>query len=295
MAIKDRYFPTQEAGEKIFLLIRRHWIVFATLAFFIVIMLLPLVALGIYWVVSPEVFSGQLGNFVVIFASIYTLIIVGLCLYGFVNYYLDVYIITNERLVDIKQNGFFRRGIAEVHLRQVQDVEAKVEGFLGTMLHFGNVYIQTAGERENFILEDVSHPYTVSKRITELHQNQITKQVISKQPTKDVSQPKPEKHENTMSEVDDYRIGDYAPYVSKKTEPEEQKQEYKLRPRQEFSSVEEAPHRDREEVVDKPKYEQPIEEIGFGTDSPDEIVEKKVEKELKEFSEGEEVNLDEYN
>jgi hypothetical protein len=297
MAVKDRYFPTQEAGEKIFFLIRRHWIVFVTLAFFIFVMTLPLFALGVYWIISPEVFFGELGNFVIIFASIYALIIVGLCLYGFVNYYLDVYIITNERLVDIKQNGFFRREIAELHLRQVQDVEARVEGFLGTMMHFGNVYIQTAGERENFKLEDVPHPYTISKRIAELHQKQLNTPYSS---AKNKSQGNEDK--KLISETDDYNADDYEPYVSGRVDQKENEDKTSREPESDkisnrniISSVEEVPTRNDCQKKEETAFEKPIKEIGFGSNDKDEEQEKKISQELKEFFEGEEVKLDEHD
>lgn len=94
-------------------------------------------------------------------------------LFGFVDYYLDVYIVTNERIVDISQNGFFKRDIAELHLHQVQDVSAKEEGFFSTMFHYGDVTIQTAGERENFVFRSVPHPYIISKKIVDLHEAQL--------------------------------------------------------------------------------------------------------------------------
>jgi len=197
MRIKGKYFPSQESSEKIFLLIRRHWIIFFAIFLFIFILLVPVAILLIYWLSNSDIFSDLLGNFVIIFGSIYTLSVLGLSLYGFVNYYLDVYIVTNRRIVDIKQNGFFRRNIAELHLHQVQDVEAKVEGFFQTLFHFGNIYIQTAGERENFVFEDVPHPYTLTKKIVELHEAQIE------------SEYEPKKHLGRDQEIDDYRPEDY--------------------------------------------------------------------------------------
>ena len=171
--IPGKFFPTQISGEKVFLLIRRHWIYFVVLALILLVLLIPLVVLLVFWFTDPEQFSGPIGNLLIIFAGIYGLTLWAIALYGFVNYYLDVYIVTNERIVDIRQNGFFKRDISELHLRQVQDVDAKVEGILQTLLHFGSVFIQTAGERENFIFEDVANPYTLAKRIIELNEDQI--------------------------------------------------------------------------------------------------------------------------
>ncbi len=173
MPIKGKYFPTQVPDEKVFLLIRRHWIFFAITLLFVIFLLTPIIVMIIYWTLNPDLFVGPLGNFLIVFSGIYLLSTWGLVLYGFVNYYLDLYIVTDKRIVDIKQKKFFSREIAELHLHQIQDVEAKVDGFLQTILHFGDIYIQTAGERENFVFQDVPHPYTLEKKIVDLHQAQI--------------------------------------------------------------------------------------------------------------------------
>lgn len=173
MPIKGKYFPTQVSDEKVFLLVRRHWIFFAVTLIFVIFLIIPIIAVMIYWMANPDVFIGPIGNFLIIFSGIYLLAIWGLVLYGFVNYYLDIYIVTDKRIVDIKQKKFFSREIAELHLHQIQDVKAKVDGFLQTMLHFGDIHIQTAGERENFVFQDVPHPYTLEKKIVDLHQAQI--------------------------------------------------------------------------------------------------------------------------
>jgi len=259
MTIKDRYFPTQVKGEKIFLLVRRHWIIFFFIAFFIVVLIIPVIVLLFYWLFSPEIFSGPLGNYTIVITGIYTLIVLGLSLYGFVNYYLDVYIVTNERLVDIKQNGFFRREIAELHLRQVQDVEARVEGFLNTLFHFGSVYIQTAGERENFVFEDVPHPYTLAKKIINLHKAQIDFDRTRPRP-----QPPKESYKNG---IDDYRPEDYSD--KKDEEPETKETNYSYKP--------------------DSNPETPPEEDGFGAHQPEQ--QEKIKDELRELSEGEEVSF----
>ena len=208
---QKKYFPTQTSGEKVFLLVRRHWIIFFGITSFIFALIIPIVVLVFYWFFAPETFTGMLGNFVIVFAGVYTLAVLALLLYGFVNYYLDVYIVTNERIVDIRQQGFFHREIAELHLRQIQDVKAEVNGFLRTLFHFGDIYIQTAGERENFLFHDVPHPYTLSKKIIQLQKTQIDSERF-------FSKPKSAQKNNDDNIVDDYRPEDYFGPVS---EPKE--------------------------------------------------------------------------
>jgi hypothetical protein len=90
---------------------------------------------------------------------------------------LDIYIVTDQRIVDISQEGFFKRQISELHLHQVQDVNASVIGIWGTLLHFGDIHIQTAAERENFVFRSVPHSYTVAKQIITLHEAHMEKDV----------------------------------------------------------------------------------------------------------------------
>jgi|GEM_PF-213786 len=175
MVIKDKFFPSQEKTEQVFLLVRKHWFVYIIFGFFTILMLIPVSILVPYLLVNQAAFTNlQLSEFTA-GISTYLLVMLALLIYGFVNYYLDVYIVTDKRIVDISQNGFFNREISELHIHEVQDVSAHVKGFFKTILHFGDVHIQTAGERENFIFVDIPHPYTVAKEIVELHEHEIDK------------------------------------------------------------------------------------------------------------------------
>ena len=173
MPIAGKYFPSQKSQEKVFLLLRRHWFTYFGFVAVALIISISLIVVAVVWISRPDYFSGILGHFAILAIFSYILFALGLMLYGFIDYYLDVYIITNERIVNIEQNGFFRREISELHLHQIQDVSARVNGFLPTMFHYGDVFIQTAAERENFIFKSIPNPYRVSKLIVDLHEAQL--------------------------------------------------------------------------------------------------------------------------
>ena len=311
MATKQgKYFPTQASGERVFLLIRRHWIIFFGMVAFIFALIIPIIVLIFYWFFAPETFSGPLGNFVIVFAGVYTLVVLALLLYGFVNYYLDVYIVTNERIVDIRQHGFFHREIAELHLRQVQDVEAEVGGFFQTLFHYGDIYIQTAGERENFIFHDVPNPYTLSKKIIELQKAQIDSERF-------FSEPKSAQKNNNVNIVDDYRPEDYLgpmsePEQAREPLPHEKETAETVESHGAEDNLEESEgaikylkesynpktEKELEEKLQKEEKEiasnkqTPPEEVGFGSSERSASARKQFEKELKELSEGQEISLD---
>lgn len=169
----NKLFPSQEQEEKIFLIIRKHWFNYVIFFFVDFLLLIPIMALLIYVANNPGFLGTDWGAITIIVLSILVLTMLGAQLYGFVSYYLDIYIVTDQRIVDINQNGLFSRDISELHLHQVQDVNAKVDSFWGTLLHFGDVYIQTAGERENFVFKSIPNPYTVSKQIIDLHEENL--------------------------------------------------------------------------------------------------------------------------
>lgn len=170
MPIVGKYFPSQKSEEQVFLLLRKHWFTYVAFLAIAAVMSLPLTGLFIYWSISPDVFVDLYADIAIVAASAYLLFIIALLLYGFIDYYLDVYIVTNERIVSVEQDGFFKRKISELYLSNVQDVNAQVVGPFATFVNYGDINIQTAGERPNFIFKSIPYPYRISKIIVDLHE-----------------------------------------------------------------------------------------------------------------------------
>lgn len=168
--MKNKLFPAQEESEKIICVIRKHWFAYVLYLAVVIFMAIPLVILLSYYFIHQATLSSIWGNVLSTAGSMYFLSVLGLTIYGFIDRYLDIYIITDRRIVNIVQNGFFHREISEVNLRQIQDVTASVNGVFPTLLHFGNVHIETAGDLPNFTFESIPHPYETSKRILDLHE-----------------------------------------------------------------------------------------------------------------------------
>ncbi|MBI5766041.1 PH domain-containing protein [Candidatus Falkowbacteria bacterium] len=82
--------------------------------------------------------------------------------------YLDVWTITTERIINREQNGLFNRVVSELDLYRVQDVTAEQKGFFATIFHYGDVYIQSAGEKERFVFKQIANPYSIAKMVQRL-------------------------------------------------------------------------------------------------------------------------------
>lgn len=164
------FLPHRLDGEKIILLIRRHpFVLFIKVIFWFLVALIPPV---FYLFLSP-IYQSAIPTrlqipLLYVLLSLYYIYIWLFLVFSFVDYYLDVWIITNERILDIEQKGLFNRVTSEQKLFRVQDVTAETKGFFPTILNFGDVYVQTAGETQRFIFKQVFRPDHVSKKIIDL-------------------------------------------------------------------------------------------------------------------------------
>ncbi|MBI2096107.1 MAG: PH domain-containing protein [Candidatus Taylorbacteria bacterium] len=173
-----------EPGEKIILEVRRHWFVFTVRAVAVLIMaLLPLLV----WALA----SGELrvlaafasvvkGNLAAFFAFFYILWLLVLWVYLFLiwtDYYLDIWLITDRRIVDIEQKGMFHREISSFRLDNIQDITIDIAGIIATSLKFGNVHVQTAGAvMENFIIRSAHDPERIKRIIIDAQNKMIERQ-----------------------------------------------------------------------------------------------------------------------
>lgn len=163
----------KDSGETVIFQMRSHWITFlGELFMLIVLAALPLglyVMLGGVW---PTLFSGDLSRPVlVLLVSAFYLMLWLFFITKFIDYYLDVYLVTTVRVLDVSQEGMFARTVSELDLARVQDVTSEVKGILHSLIDYGNVYIQTAGEHERFEFIDVPHPDKIRKQLLELVEN----------------------------------------------------------------------------------------------------------------------------
>ncbi len=153
--------------ETILRTVRRHWfrvaVEAAGLGLVFLLTVLVVLAGEVFALTLPDTLvsrgvAGVLGVFVVA--------TVGLFLWMkffavWSDHWLDVWIVTNRRIIDVEQKGFFIRQVSSFPLDRIQDVTYEVSGLIATWLNFGNVRIQTASISDDFIMRQVPHPNAV--------------------------------------------------------------------------------------------------------------------------------------
>ena len=77
---------------------------------------------------------------------------------AFTRYFLNAWVLTNERIVDIKQRGYFSREVSSVLLNRVQDVTTDVRGVLPSLLNIGDINVKSAGAVDKFHMRGIPKP-----------------------------------------------------------------------------------------------------------------------------------------
>ena len=162
--------PNSQPQETVQISLRRHSIDLFRIFFFTVLMLIvPVIILVLMRLGDVHVLNHPIwGPASVLVLGGYLLIIHALTITEITDYWLDVWIVTNERIINAEQHGLFNRLVSEVHLEQVQDITSETKGFLETFLTYGDVYVQTAAERERFRFKNVDNPDDVKITISQL-------------------------------------------------------------------------------------------------------------------------------
>lgn len=164
------HLPNQRKDEKVELFLRRHW--FAVLTIVLAFLVLTIVPVSVGYVFLDEVKNildhSLFGPVLVIMSSMYFLAVWLFAFIEFTDYYLDVWIVSNERIINIEQQGLFHRTASELHLTAVQDVTSEVRGIIHTVFDYGDVHVQTAGEKGRFVFKSIYQPEKVKEHVIRL-------------------------------------------------------------------------------------------------------------------------------
>jgi len=155
-------------NERVVLRLHRHPIIlfFSSLPFLALLVLpIALYVIGSYLQALPTLETSIVALVVLLF-SLYFFYIILFLFYNYFDFILDVWVVTDSRIINIEQKALFVREASELDIDRIQDVTAEVRGMLPTIFGYGDIYIQTAGEKERFVFRTVQHPYETVKIIS---------------------------------------------------------------------------------------------------------------------------------
>lgn len=143
-----------EDDERLLKVVRKHWFILAAELVGVAFMaLLPIVVwIGIMisqgqgWI--NWTFSDY-GSIVLFTTPLWWIVCIMIAAMIWTHYYLDLWVITDRRLIVIQQLGFFNRKTSNFRLERLQDIKVRTSGIIATLLNFGTIRAQTASASDS--------------------------------------------------------------------------------------------------------------------------------------------------
>ena len=147
-------FDGQLDGEELLFVFRRH-IIAMRKGFYLLLIPFAISAIPpLIWQTQLELFLLPIGG-----------LLLGLILfsYHYLLWYFTLYIVSDQRIRQITQRGFFGKDVVELRLSKIQNISYNVPGFSGEMFGFGTIVIQTfVGD---LVIHNVGHPDEVYNKL----------------------------------------------------------------------------------------------------------------------------------
>lgn len=105
------------------------------------------------------------GRYTFMGIAIYGFLVLFIAWYRWYGYQNSVSILTNQRILQVSQHGFFNRQINEAELSRIQDVSSEIKGVAQTIFGYGDVTIRTASKDSLLVLKDIRAPYDFQQAI----------------------------------------------------------------------------------------------------------------------------------
>jgi uncharacterized membrane protein YdbT with pleckstrin-like domain len=100
----------------------------------------------------------------------FVLLVVGLVYGGrqAFKWFYNVFAVTDQRVIDVDQKGFFDRTVSVAPYANIQDVSYRIKGVWQTIFRYGNVLIQTSSAGADLEVRKIRHPHILQELINEL-------------------------------------------------------------------------------------------------------------------------------
>ena len=156
-------FETQEPEEEILLILRSHWI--TNLSWVLTAVLLFLAPLSLRYIPLLTSFPGRFQS---MFILIWYLVLLMFVFERFLVWFFNLTIITDERIIDVDFLNLTSKKVSDAELDKIQDVSFTRQGVFQTIFNFGDILVQTAAERAQFVFEKVPDPAEVANILQRL-------------------------------------------------------------------------------------------------------------------------------
>lgn len=164
-----KIFTLKSYEKKVFCL-RRHFVTLVPTIFLYLLALITPLGAGFYFynTLGNTLLEATYSPILVLLAGVYLLSVTLFFFAYFIDFYLDVLFVTNDRLVDMEQCNLFARTVSEIDLYRIQDITSEVKGVFAHLFDYGTITIQSAGTAPKFKIQNIPNPHKLRQQILDL-------------------------------------------------------------------------------------------------------------------------------
>lgn len=158
MSQQHKYFEDQFDDEEVLFVFRKHPVVMRKGLILGLLCVLLGVLPSLFFLQYPMLYLEGLAGGLVVGGIVF--------LPSWIAWHFSVFIVTDQRLIQITQKGFFHKSVVDMGLDQIQMVNYQIAGMQETLLGFGTIMMQTfVGD---LVIHDIHHPATIQKKLLEV-------------------------------------------------------------------------------------------------------------------------------
>ncbi len=158
-------FDGQRENENLLFIFRRHMIAMRK-GFYL--LLIPFATLSIPTLIWQD-------NLYLLLLPIIGLVVGSILFsYHFILWYFSIYIVTDQRIRQVTQNGFFKKDVIDLRLSKIQSISYNIPGFSGDVFHFGTLVIHT--KVGDLVIHHVEHPVKIYNKLQKAVDDVVDKQ-----------------------------------------------------------------------------------------------------------------------
>jgi len=159
-------FVSNDNLEQGKLVYRRHFIELIWPTILTISMILLIVIFSVLIFSSEAVDIETYLPYIILFDGVLTFLAISYFFMNWTFWYLDIWVVTEGRLIDSQLVTFFVHQRSELALEQIQDIRFTIPGTLAAIFNCGHILIQSAAKESNFTLMFIPNPGKVIKEIT---------------------------------------------------------------------------------------------------------------------------------
>jgi hypothetical protein len=161
-------FGTQQENEAVLFLLREHWI--TNVGWLMMSLILLVTPLFIFPLIMNNgvIPANTPPTFIAVFVLGWYLMTFSYILLNFLHWYFNVWIVTDERIIDIEFVNILSKQFAETRISKIEDVTTRTGGFIRSLFDYGDIVVQTAATQVVFIFTAIPYPDRVVRVINDL-------------------------------------------------------------------------------------------------------------------------------